>query len=560
MVYENGCEKGAHKHRYRDATIRIFLSRGNAFVFFVDKPDNDSIVSKNERTSSYYIPLAEIYGIVNTCLKACVHFLFVNTTDGQTVIKNTVWLSISNVCGRLLKALVIIYAVRVLDPSGWGVFSYAVTLAGFFTFFADPGVNIMLIREGSKKDEGYSMRLLSTTFYIKLILIGATVLFVLLIGPLFSTLPGARILLPIVALIIIGDTLREFFSSFIRAKEKMEREAAIFLITNLCIVIFGFVALYYLPTAVSFGWAYALGTTIGALLALWVLRSYIKSLFSEFRAELVGPILRSAWPFAVTGALGLLLTNTDILIISWMRTASDVGIYSAAVRIVQVLYLFPVIIQYSTLPLLSRLATHNSEKFRAMFERIVTVIFSVSIPIAFGGAILGTEIMKTVFGAAYAAGGLSLTLLMLSMLADYPGGVISLAIFAYDHQKTLINASIIGGVANVAFDLLLIPHFGITGSAIATLIAQILNNAYLWYVMKKINYFEVLPRLKKILLAGILMAIVTTLLLITHVSVIINVPASIAVYFIMLKLLHEPLLREARGVVFQKNIGTPKQD
>ncbi|MGD1008296.1 MAG: polysaccharide biosynthesis C-terminal domain-containing protein, partial [Ignavibacteriaceae bacterium] len=97
--------------------------------------------------------------------------------------------------------------------------------------------------------------------------------------------------------------------------------------------------------------------------------------------------------------------------------------------------------------------------------------------------------MKFVFGAAYAAGGASLTVLLITMIVDYPGGVIGVAIFAYDRQKVLINASIIGGVSNVLFDLLLIPRFGITGSAFATLIAQTLNNAYLWYEMKKINNF-----------------------------------------------------------------------
>ena len=81
------------------------------------------------------------------------------------------------------------------------------------------------------------------------------------------------------------------------------------------------------------------------------LRSYFKKIFSRFSPERVIPILKAAWPFAISGALGLLFTNSDILIISWMRTASDVGIYSAAIRIIQTFYLIPYIIQFRTLPL-----------------------------------------------------------------------------------------------------------------------------------------------------------------------------------------------------------------
>jgi O-antigen/teichoic acid export membrane protein/lipid II:glycine glycyltransferase (peptidoglycan interpeptide bridge formation enzyme)/uncharacterized membrane protein (UPF0127 family) len=476
-------------------------------------------------------------------------FLFRNTSDTQTVAKNTVWLSISNFGGRLIKAVVIIAAARILDPIGWGVISYIVTLAGFFTFFVDPGVNVMLMREGSKKSEKEQVELLSTSFYLKLGLIAFAVAFVLFVGPYFTTLPGARVLLPIAALIIVGDTLREFFSSFIRTKEKMEWEAGAFLLTNVCIVVFGLIALVVSPTARSFGWAYAAGTTLGAIATLWILRDYIGRLFSHFSGKLVMPILRSAWPFAITGALGIFLTNADILIISWMRSAYAVGVYSAAVRIIQVLYLFPVIIQYSTLPLLARLADKDNRRFREVLERAIVIIFAVSVPIAFGGLILSNEIMRFVFGAAYASGGFSLALLMLSMIVDYPGGVISLAIFAYDQQKTLIIASIIGGASNVIFDLLLIPHFGITGSAWATLIAQILNNAYLWYVMKRINYFSIAPRLKRIVLASVIMTGVSAFLLIIHTQIILNIVLSVLVYCILLKAMRDPLIADIRQMI-----------
>ena len=168
-----------------------------------------------------------------------------------------------------------------------------------------------------------------------------------------------------------------------------------------------------------------------------------------------------------------------------MKTASDVGIYSAAIRIIQVLYLVPTVFQFSTLPLLARLAGHDAVRFRAALERIVRFIFLAAVPLTVGGVILGTPIMAFVFGTPYAIGGNAFKLLMIGLLFDFPTAVISNAIFAYNHQKSLIITSAIGGAANVAFDLLLIPRFGITGSAVATLIAQGLSNWYLWHMMKK---------------------------------------------------------------------------
>jgi O-antigen/teichoic acid export membrane protein len=479
-------------------------------------------------------------------------FLFKNETAKQTIAKNTVWLVISNFGGRLIKAAIIIYSARVLGTAGWGVFSYAVTLAGFFTFLIDPGVNAIVMREVPKAEKEGKLNILSTTLAMKIVFIAASAAIILTAGSAFSTLPGAKALLPIVVLIIAFDTMREFFSSFIRAMEKMEWEAGIFLLTNLTIVIAGFLFLSYSPTAKAFGWAYAAGTAVGAITAMFVLRRHLKNIFSYFSARLIAPIMRSAWPFAITGTLGILLTNTDILIISWMRSASDVGIYSAAIRIVQVLYLIPVILQYSTMPLLARLANRDNEKFRRTLERAIGLIFLASVPIALGGALLGTEIMRLIFGQAFAPGGLSFSILMITMLVDYPAAIISGAIFAYNHQKSLIITSAIGGVMNVVFDLILIPPYGIAGSAVATLIAQIASNWYLWHMMKKINRFEVAPKLKAIVAAGIVMAFVTALFLALHVNAAVNVVLSAGVYFAMLIMLREPLLKEMFAVVTAK--------
>lgn len=477
-------------------------------------------------------------------------FLFKNTTARQTVAKNTIWLSISNFGGRAIKAALVIYAARALGTAGYGVFSYAITLAGFFTLFIDPGINFMMMREVSQSDDARRRGLLSTMFVMKLGLIFITVLFVLFIAPFFSILPGSKILLPIAAMIITVDTLREFFSAFMRSRERMEWDAAAFLTTNAVVLITGFTLLFISKTPTALMWAYVLGSAAGLIVALFGVRDHLRKIFSHVSTQLIGPIIQSAWPFAITGALGSLLTSADIFIISFFKSSSDVGIYSAAVRIVQVLYLVPVVFQFSILPLLGRLARQDDARFRTIFEQILAIVFLFSVPIAIGGIILGGPIMAFVFGNSYAPGGLSFQLLMATLLFDFPIAIISNAIFAYDHQKSLIVSSIIGGVLNVVLDILFIPRFGIAGSAVATLIAQAASNWYLWDTLKKLNYFEVLPRLKKIAVAGITMGLATIALYFIGTELIINILLSALVYLFVLFILRETLLGEVKRTLF----------
>jgi O-antigen/teichoic acid export membrane protein len=471
-------------------------------------------------------------------------FLFKNTSAKQTVAKNTFWLSVSNFGGRLIKAVIIIYAARLLGTAGYGVFSYVITLAGLLTLFMDPGINGILIRDTAKVDDEERRTIFGTMFVMKIVLLLIGVAVILFIAPLFTTLPGAKVLIPIIALVLALDTLREFFFSLIRAMEKMQWEAAIFLLTNLGIVVFGFIFLYMAANAQSFSWGYVAGDAVGTIAAVIILRSYFKKIFSRFEPSRVMPILRAAWPFAISGALGLLFTSSDILIISWMRTASDVGIYSAAIRIIQTFYLIPSIFQLATLPLLARLAKSDNARFRTVLERTLGMIFLASIPLSLGGIVLGTQIMSFVFGAPYAAGGLAFKLLAATLMFDFAASIIINALFAYEHQKSLVVSSAFGGVVNVGLDLILIPFFGIAGSAAATLAAQIVNNGYLWYAMKKVNPFTVIGRLKKIFIASAAMTAFAILFMALGMNVIVNVILCAVIYFILLRLLKEPLLKE----------------
>src|SRR5581483_8036084 len=110
--------------------------------------------------------------------------LFKNSSTGQTIAKNTFWLGVANIGGRLLRALVIIYAARILGAAEWGVFAYATSLTGFVTSFIDLGISPILIRETAKGGEtNRDAQILSTAFFIKLILLVLAIILVLVVAP-----------------------------------------------------------------------------------------------------------------------------------------------------------------------------------------------------------------------------------------------------------------------------------------------------------------------------------------------------------------------------------------
>ncbi len=484
-------------------------------------------------------------------LKKIKSLLLENRTTRQTVAKNAFWLTVSNVGGRLLRAVIIIYAARVLGTYGWGVFSYAITLAAFFTPFIDFGINSVLMKESAKSrdDPALRSRIISTSFYLKLILLVVGVAIVVFLVPLYATIPEVKTILWLISLVMVFDTLRQFTFSVNQSYERMELEAGLFIFTNLAIVASGFAFLKWQPTVKAFTFAYTLGTGLGMLTSFYVLRDELRRLLVDFSTKLVRPIIAACWPFAISGALGIFLINTDILIIGWLRSTSDVGLYSAANRFIQIIYLFPAILAVAALPAFSRLAKRDNQKMRLALEQIISLAFLAAIPTAVGGVLLAKQIMVLIFGPAYLGATAAFQILILTILIDFPAVILSNAIFSYDKQKALIVYSIIGGVFNVIFDLLLIPPFGIAGSAWATFFAQFLSNAYLWTIMKRTNDFQILPHLKKIIAATFIMAIFVIGFLALRLNVVLIIALASLIYFLLLHFNREPLLKEIKAIL-----------
>ena len=101
-----------------------------------------------------------------TIIKRLKSLLFENKGLRQTITKNVFWLSISQFGSRLIRAVIIIYAARALGTAEYGVFSYLLGLAGFFTIFGDIGINQIITREMAKKPERQSIYF-STAFWMK---------------------------------------------------------------------------------------------------------------------------------------------------------------------------------------------------------------------------------------------------------------------------------------------------------------------------------------------------------------------------------------------------------
>lgn len=472
-------------------------------------------------------------------------FFLENRSTRQTLVKNTFWLGVGQAGGRFVRAAVLVYAARLMGATQYGVFSYALGLSGFFTLFADFGMSSILTREMSQKPEQKSLYF-STLFNLKFILLAICTILVLFGGPLISKIPEINPLIPWIAILVIFDGMRDFAASYFRAEQKMEKEALISSITNLSIAVFGFAILFFSTTARSLTLTYVGSAGLGTLAAVYLLKEEFINIFSNFRKEFLVPIAKAAAPYAVLSVMGLFMLNTDILMIGWWRGAVEVGWYSAAVRIVSILYTLPSILGSAVFPMLSRaIGEKNDEKIKRIAEYSMASILAMAIPMAVGGVILGKSIMTFLYGQEFISGTLSFQLLISTLIFAFPLPFLGNYVFAFNEQKRTIISTGLGALGNVVFNILFIPRWGGPGSAVSTILAQLLNVGALWFINKRIKNYHTLKHIYKIVAATIVMAVTTLLMAHFGINVLLNIIISALLYLGILYILREKLIKES---------------
>ncbi|MFH1759258.1 MAG: flippase [Patescibacteria group bacterium] len=461
------------------------------------------------------------------------------------ILKNTLWLSGGEIIGRLLRAVVVIYAARVLGAATWGTLSYVLSLAGLFIIATDIGIGAVLTRELVKQPQ-QQYRYVSTSFYIKIILIATSAIVMILLTPHLANIEVSPAIIWLITIMMALNSLELLAIAIARAQEKMHLEALAKMVSQITIVTLGIWALIKYQTAESLAAVYAIGAAASLIFIIWALRQWLKRIFTYFDCQLVKKILSASWPFAIAGLLGGTMLNIDVVMLGWFRDATQIGYYAAAQKLIFVLYVIPTLVAIPVFPSLARLANKDQTEFTRLLVRSLKIVLIAAIPIAIGGIITGSEVVRLTFGAEYIATATTFKILLLTLLVNYPVIIVSNALFAYRKHNEFVKYSILGVSSNIILNLVFIPYWGIEGAAISTVITQLASSAFIWKKLKQTNHFSLHHQLNKVIVTNLIVGAFVWLLHYYQVNFFAILAAAIISYPVLLYLLKEELIYESR--------------
>ena len=190
--------------------------------------------------------------------------------------------------------------------------------------------------------------------------------------------------------------------------------------------------------------------------------------------------LRVSLPLLLVSGSLIVLNQADILMIGFFLGPREAGIYTAATKTAALVSFVLVAVNAIAAPMISELhAKGDREKLQEMVSAAARWMFWPSLGVTlglvlFGGAVLGF------FGAEFSEGYLALVLLALGQLVNASVGPVGYLMSLTGHQDLSARVYGLSALVNVGLNALLIPIWGLLGAAVATMVAMVLWNVWLY--------------------------------------------------------------------------------
>ena len=178
-------------------------------------------------------------------------------------------------------------------------------------------------------------------------------------------------------------------------------------------------------------------------------------------------------PMVLISGFDTLLNQTDVLAVGMLLNTSEAGVYIAASK-VSLMITMPIVFVNSVIaPTIARLYTEGRiVHLQRMLTRVAWGSVAIALPMCFG-IILCSGWLLRLFGAQFEAGQNALIILTVGRLLVATTGSVGYLMSMSNHHRQA--ASILGltSLANIVLCCLLVPRFGIEGAALSTSLSMV---------------------------------------------------------------------------------------
>jgi O-antigen/teichoic acid export membrane protein len=383
---------------------------------------------------------------------------------------NAGWLLFGQISSAAISFVISVLVARQLGPASYGLLNYVISFITLFGFIASLGIYDIVKREFIGQDKQQTDKLLGTGWI--LCILGAVlaiiclILVLLIIRQDWST-SRLVILFSLIFLLQSFAVIDLFFQAKVQSGLSAWGQIGGTIVRSIGLV----VCLLANWPLIYLVLAYLLGSLANQLILLFYYRRYGSCRSWSFDVNLAKKILQQSWPLILSSASLLIYARLDQLLVRNLISDAAAGFYAVAVKLSEIWYFIPTLLVAAVFPALVAARQSDLSLYRQRWRRLSILFIVLSIGLAGLLSVFSNWLIGSFFGSQYLAA------VPAMLIYNWTAVGFFLAVILNNYfiieQRTrwnfLVNGS--AAIANIVFNLLLIPRLGIIGAAWATIVS-----------------------------------------------------------------------------------------
>lgn len=411
-----------------------------------------------------------------------------STSLTKKIFHNINWIFIEKISKAGLTALTSILVARYLGADGLGAISIALTIYSIFAVIGTLGLERILLKELEIKENQPEVLIGGS---ILLRILGALLAFVAMnLIVLFAYSGNHDLQIMTLALsfaffIAVGNIFEVFYRRQLRSKYvTIVRVLGLFSSATSKIIIILLeldVVWFTLPVLIE--------TSVVTFSFLYLrYKDHELNLDKlQFQVEESRRILRMAWPLLMSGLVGSLYFQLDKVVIYQYLDESSLGRYALLFQLVSILTFLVHSINLSITPILNKLFFESEAIFWEKYREATALKFLIALVLGAGLTLTGNFFIPLLAGDDFTYTRELLLIFSLYFVFVSIGSLQAEYCVLINVVKPLFYLRIITLTINFILNIWLIPIWGLSGAAFATVVSYFLNQFVLPLAIKEMR-------------------------------------------------------------------------
>lgn len=392
----------------------------------------------------------------------------------KKVFANLFWAMTGKIVNMAGVLLVGILVARYLGPSQYGLMNYVISYVSLFTIISNFGLDNIEIRELSRTPERKEY-ILGTCFRIRMFFSTFALILVILSLILFkaNTFTSCMILLYSVTLYTGNfNIIRNYFTSIVKNEYVVKSEIARTIIGACIKVILLWIKapLEYFITATVFdavlvasGYCFSFKKTVGKI-SEW-----------KYDKTIVPYYIKESFPLVLSGAAVIIYQRIDQVMIGNMIDNASVGYFATAGKFLDLVLFLPMVLTQTVTPLLVKAKERNKEEYERKKQQFVNIVVWIAIILSALVSFFAYWLIHFTYGDKYLPAVPVLQIMAFKTVGMALSSSSGQIIIMERMQKWAFIRNLMGCLTCIGLNMLLIPKYGIIGSAWVTILTILMS-------------------------------------------------------------------------------------